>query len=170
MKNLLCVVLFLFSIACFSQSKIDDFGKSNAKIIQRDHIGVGIVSDATGGVLHLKALHYTDLIANETAKGLKFDYQKDGSSHSTNVDADEVTMLIKYIQILQKDFLPTATKRTYQEIGFKSRAGLQIGAFYSDDKWSILLQVTRKTNAWIFLKDSDLTKLLSLLNRAKAVL
>ncbi len=177
-RIILTLILF---ISCFStlaqQPKIKEQETSNAEkfsersgsLIQKEFIDIGNIKKC-----ELKVIQYTDLVSAQKTSALKFEYEYKGSYSSGTkaavLDADEIDGLIKSIKIIQGKILPS-TPANYTEVSFRSRSGFEAGCYSAKNNWSAYMKLERfDSNSYVFIDKEDLTKLLSLLEQAKAKL
>ncbi|GAB5526504.1 MAG: hypothetical protein Roseis2KO_43760 [Roseivirga sp.] len=58
----------------------------------------------------------------------------------------------------------------YEEVSFNSRTGFETGCFWSNHKWTAYIQLKENdSDSMIYLKESDLTELISLLDKAQSL-
>lgn len=162
---------------CAQQAKTKEQGVSNAEtfseragsLIQKEFIDVGSIKKC-----ELKVLRITDLIRNDEAGALRFEYKSQGT-YSTDtkiavLDGDEIDGLIKSIKIIQGKIFPVIPTN-YSEVTFRSRGGFEAGCFSKKDGWSTYMKLERlDSNSYVFMEKDDLSKLLTLLEQAKAKL
>lgn len=150
-------------------SNAEKFSERAGSLIQKEFIDVGNIKKC-----EVKVLHITDLIRNEEAGALRFEYKSQGS-YSTDtkiavLDADEIDGLIKSIKIIQAKIFPLIPTN-YSEVTFRSRGGFETGCFSKKDGWSTYMKLERfDSNSYVFMEKDDLSKLLTLLELAKAKL
>lgn len=150
-------------------SNAEKFSERSGSLIQKAFIDIGDLKKC-----ELKVIHYTDLVSNQKTSALKFEYDyKSTYSSDTKaavLDADEIDGLIKSIRIIQDKIFPS-TPTNYTEVSFRSRSGFEAGCYSKKDSWSAYIKLERfDSNSYVFIEKEDLTKLLTLLEQAKAKL
>lgn len=174
-KTILALTLILSGFATFAQqpkvkeqetSNAEKFSERSGSLIQKEFIDIGDIKKC-----ELKVIHYTDLVSNQKASALKFEYvHKSSYSSDTKaavLDADEIDGLIKSIRIIQERIFPS-TPTDYTEVSFRSRSGFEAGCYSKQDKWFAYMKLERfDSNSYVFIEKEDLTRLLALLEQAK---
>jgi hypothetical protein len=166
-------VLLLWSSICLGQDKIAEKEQSNLEkfsaksgtLLEKKFIDIGFVK-----TVKMQVLTFTDLISNAKVSGVRFEYES-GARYSSSklafLDKDEVDGLIKSIDLLKaKVFLTTPA--TYTEVVFTSRSGFMMACYFSDGKWTPIVQIKRfDTDSLVSLKLEDLDILLENLKSAQ---
>jgi hypothetical protein len=168
--------LFCVSI-CFGQikpaekdqSNIEKFSAKSGVLIEKSFVDLGKVN-----TVKVQSLTLTDLISNAKISGIRFSFTAYTSYSSDEkiafLDQDEVDGLIKSLTLLKNNVL-TTTKENYTEVVFTSRTGFQLGAFFSDGKWTFFMQLEKyDSKSFVVLKSDDTDSLLTLLQNAKGKL
>jgi hypothetical protein len=150
-------------------SNAEKFSVREGSLIQKEFIEIGDIKKCD-----IKVVHYTDLTSGQKTSAVKFQYEYK-SSYSTDtkaafIDVDELEGLIKSIKLIQDKIFP-AIPANYTEVSFRSRDGFEAGCYSKKDSWSSYMKLERfDSNSYVFMDKEDLSKLLSLLEQAKAKL
>lgn len=150
MKKMLLLILFLPLLAYSqekepeSKSKTIEFTSKEGALYQKEFEDIGKV----GGV-SFKNIYITDLIGKRVISALRIEnsyYIGSGSSidYIGTLDADELEGCIKALNYLKDNILST-TPTLYNEIEYKSRDGVLIGAFSSKGSWTLFIQTKSYT-------------------------
>lgn len=150
-------------------SNAEKFSERAGSLIKKEFIDIGEIKKC-----ELKVIHYSDLMTNQKTSALKFEYEYKSSYSSDTkaavLDADEIDGLIKSIKIIQEKIFPS-TPANYSEVSFRSRSGYEAGCFSKKDSWSTYMKLEKfDSNSYVFMDKDDLSKLLTLLEQAKAKL
>lgn len=163
MKNLF-LLLFLLPILSYSQdkepeskSKTIEFTRKEGALIQKEFETIGKSSGVT-----FKNIYLTDLSTKQVVSALRIENSYYIGSGSTvdyvgTLDSDELDGCIKALNYIKDNLLPTSPL-LYTEIEYKSRDGVSIGAYYSDNTWKLFIQTksyTQKSLSVIKLIDLD---------------
>lgn len=178
MKNLLVVLISFLTLAISygqDESKVKElsnaeiFSSKAGTLIKKEFIPVGIINKT-----EVKVIQYSDLISNETIRAVRFEYEI-VSSYSTDtkvasLDSDEIDGLIKSIKVMQEKVF-TSTPINYTEVTFKSRGGFEAGCYWDKGAWATYIKLEKfDGKSYVFLKKEDFPVLLTLLEKAKAML
>ncbi|MFN8291603.1 MAG: hypothetical protein U0U70_15205 [Chitinophagaceae bacterium] len=174
--SFLFAVLFVSSITICQtkpadkteKSKLETFTLKTGSLIKKEFLPVG-----SAGKVEVSVLKLSDLVANTTISGIRFETSVQRSYGSSSkycfLDSDEIDGLIKSGNLLLSSLNQPA--ETYTEYQFTSRDGFQAGAFLSKKQWSYFLKLDKydsDSNVW--LEREDFQKLIDLLGQAKAKL
>ncbi|NEN25231.1 hypothetical protein G3O08_17175 [Cryomorpha ignava] len=119
-------------------------------------------------------IHYLDLISLEKLSSVRFKYDVastyDTDTKIASLDTDEIDGLIKSLKIMQEKVF-TSTPENYTKVTYKSRGGFEAGCYWGKNEWSTYLKLEKYDGkSYVFLKQEDFPKLLSLLEKAKTML
>lgn len=150
-------------------SKAEQFATKVGTLIKKKFIDVGTIKK-----VEIKVIHCTDMISAESISSVRFEYELT-SSHTfdiriATIDADEIDGLIRAIKIMQEKVF-TTTPINHTEVTYKSRDGFEVGCYWRLESWIAYLKLKKDDEkSYVFLKKDDYTKLLTLLEKAKALL
>jgi hypothetical protein len=154
-----------------NQTKADEFSEKSGTLMERQFIEVGKLKG-----VEIKILKVKDLVNNTGYSALRFEYEYKSSYSSDTkisaIDQDEIDGLVKSINALKTNVLNT-TRDNYTEVTFKSRTGLEAGAYYSSDKqkWTGYLQIEKyDRNSMVFFASEDFDQLLEIIEKAKTMM
>lgn len=150
-------------------SNAERFSEKSGTLIKREYEDVGTLKKCK-----IQVATYTDVISGQKTKALRFEYEAYSSLGSDTkiavLDADEVDGLVKSINYLQTQLMPT-TAKNYTEAYYRSRGGFECGCYNNEKGWSAFLKLERfDSKSYVFIKPEDLTELLALLATAKGKL
>lgn len=173
------VVLFfglaLTSIA-YGQAKVEkqttqaeQFSATAGTLIEKQFIDIGKAKGVAVQVMKLK-----DLNSGISKTALRFEYEYK-SSYTTDtkiatLDLDEIDGLIKSMNNLKLNVF-NSTRDVYTEVTFRSRTGLEAGAYFDIEKikWVAFIKLEKyDSNSQVFLSTEDFTSILTLVEQAKA--
>lgn len=149
-------------------SKAEQFATKAGTLIKKEFIDIGTIKK-----VEIKVIHYTDMISAESISSVKFIYELASSPtfdpKIAIIDADEIDGLIKSIKIMQEKVF-TTTPINHTEVAYKSRDGFEVGCYWRLTSWIVYLKVEKNDEkSYVFLMKEDFTKLLTLLEKAKAL-
>lgn len=175
-KILFGLILFVFTTLNINgQEKIlsqaDQFSSKSGILIEKEFIDIGRVR-----TLEVKVLKIKDLNSGSKISSLRFELTTSGAytndTHISSLDADEVDGLIKSITNIQNNVITTLPSN-YTECIYRSKTGMEFGAFFSksDVKWTLFVKVDKYSNKSIFImKNDEITTLLNLVSKSKEFL
>ncbi|UOF76947.1 hypothetical protein [Bacteriophage sp.] len=151
------------------QSNIEKFSSRSGILFEKTNIPVGSFRGVKVQVMTIR-----DLINQSKTAGLRFENivtTRIGSDTKiASLDDDELDALVKSLEIIKTDVLPSA-RQNYTEIIYRSRSGFEAGCFYSGGKWSAFVKLERyDKDSYVFIEPPDLDSLLALLKQAKPIL
>jgi len=149
-----------------SQSEIEGFTSQDGILLQKEFIDVGEFKKCK-----INIAIFTDLLANISKKGIRFEYEVKGKySNDTKIaflDVDEIDALIKSITIIKENVLPQI-KNNYTEIQYTSRGGFIAGCYWSDKSWTGFMKIEKyDKDSYMWFKSTEFDQLLTVLNNAK---
>ena len=179
-KTILFCTLSFIAISTFAQqpkekekeqSSAEKFSDRSGTLIQKEFTDIGDIKKCK-----IQVAQFTDLISGQKSNAVRFEYEYRGStSYSSDtklalLDADEIDGLIKSTKIIQEKVFPKVPTN-YSEVSFRSRSGFEAGCFTSKNNCATYMKLERyDSNSDVFMDKEDMTKLLTLLEQAKAKL
>lgn len=179
MKKLLIITLLAFATQFMVQaqekekslSQTEQFSSRSGTLIQKEFIDIGKIRS-----LDIKVIKIKDLNSGSKLSALRFEYTSPGAyssdTHIATLDSDEIDGLIKSITNIQTNVFNTINVN-YTEYVYRSRAGLEFGAFYSksDLKWVPFIKLDKYSSKSLYpLKTEDINNLLELIKKAQQTL
>jgi hypothetical protein len=175
MKHIFLFILISVTLGVYGQekkgevikTKADEFSEQSGRLVQKKFLPVAAFKNHEVEVLRVKDLKFGDSISSLRFK-LAVHKSYGTVTKITAVDKDEVEGMIAAIRLIYshvKDYTPA----TYEEIEFKSRTGVAIGAYYNSDKasWTGYIQIDKyESETLSTFKLMDFTELLLVLESA----
>ena len=176
MKTIFTTVLLLcFSAFGFAQNSVNDisntelFSQIDGTLIKTEYVEIGKLKTSV-----LEVIIHNDLINNKRITGVKFSYDNgvktvNAQTRVVFIDKDEVDALIKSIQIIKEQILPSKENH-YTEVLFKTRGGFEAGCFFSlkNNQWNGYMNFVKNSReSYILLELPDFDVLMELLRQAK---
>ena len=146
-------------------TNLEEFSSRSGTLIQREFTRVGEFSNP----YRVDVVKVTDLVSKQSIQGVRISANVGAGAarESAFLDSEELSNLISAI-VLMKASISTTVPDTFTDLAFRSRGGIEVGAFYANRRWNIYVRIDRfdpKTS--VNLDQNELDSLRDLLTQAK---
>lgn len=174
-KVLLLLSVLFFSISVFAQAK-EDVPASKSTTIEFLNSQGSLIIKEFYDLPKVKGVECQVLIATDVVNGSKLGCLRlittYSSSYSSDtyigtLDYDELDACVKSLQYI-KDTLIPSTPLVYTEVEYKTKDGVELGAYYSKNKWKAYVYTKDYTSRSAeYLDASNIDAFISVMNQAK---
>lgn len=174
MKQILIIIILIFlSERVLSQEKTQNarsqaeiFWTTPGRLIEKQFLIIGEVKGMSVQVLKMK-----DLNSGITMSALRFDRTSITGTPTriAILDSDEIEGLLKSLITIVSSVYPS-NRKTYTEVGFRSRTGFEAGVYYKN-RWHGFVKLDEYSDdSQLLLDAQDFSLLMALIQTAKGKL
>lgn len=153
-----------------SQSKTVEFLSRYGSFYKKEFFNLQTIGKSIDRI-EFQVLIITDMKTNSKMGCLRLEKYFGDDSYIGTLDQDELDACIQCIEKIQADIINN-NPDTYTEVEYKTRDGVSIGAFWSNEsKWEIYIQTKKySSRSMTFVNAESIPKIIDNLKKAKEMI